>query len=59
MEVDYKVLFQYMLESGLCDESDRAQAKELCDDWLAIYNQTLRQSGVCYAPERYQNLVTC
>ena len=40
MEVDYKAIFDYMLRSGLCAESDRPQAMELVEDWLNIYKDT-------------------
>lgn len=32
MKVDYKAIFDYMLRSGLCAESDRPQAMELVED---------------------------
>lgn len=45
MEVDYKALFNFMLRSGLCGESDRYKAKELVDDWLNIYKETTDPEG--------------
>ena len=45
MEVDYKAIFDYMLRSGLCAESDRPQAMELVEDWLNIYKETNEQQG--------------
>lgn len=48
MEVDYKAIFDYMLRSGLCDESDRPQAMELVEDWLNIYKETSTMQGDTY-----------
>ena len=45
MEVDYLAIFDYMLRSGLCDESDRPQAVALVEDWLNIYRETNEQQG--------------
>lgn len=45
MEVDYKAIFNFMLRSGLCAESDRPQAMELVEDWLNIYKETNEQQG--------------
>lgn len=60
MEVDYQRIFNYMLHAGLCDEADRAAAKELCEDWLNIYNETSRQEERYYASgESYARLAAC
>lgn len=45
MEVDYLAIFDYMLRSGLCDESDRPHAVALVEDWLSIYIETNEQQG--------------
>lgn len=45
MEVDHKAIFDFMLRSGLCTESDRPQAMELVEDWLNIYKETNEQQG--------------
>lgn len=45
MEVDYKAIFDFMLRSGLCIESDRPQAMELVEDWLNIYKETNERQG--------------
>ena len=45
MEVDYLAIFDFMLRSGLCAESDLPQAMELVEDWLNIYKETNEQQG--------------
>ena len=52
---DYKSIFLYMLQSGLCSKEDWPRAKELVQDWINIYNETSNQNGVSYEPNRLRD----